>query len=559
MQLETLSISQLELLAALNFQHVPISQASMLRLLSNSWDRPRLQQVLGELQQAGWLESDWRVPAHLQESLARLAGRRKLPVPAAAPLEALRPQLTLRELRLALHGGNEDVFAFHWARMRHDFWQPFDPEWLDQLPPRTAELLVAHRVAQGRLTPEEALYLESRPDILPAETRVAVAFGALMAGRWKSAESLLEGVDTTDAQACLAFSLMQRGQAREAAQRYASARAQLRKSTGRRKVSFTNPYGWLEGLAQIESGFPAEKTRPDDLPEILERIERFAGGQSVAAPLWGPGRALEGLLQALLLAWQGRAQPQWQEECQALERAGQLWLAAEYAHLMGRGELHRQLGTRSLLTVLQPRAPWELALEALEQMLPRETPATRRLVWKVKVYRDGESLTMEPVEQKRGPKGWSEGRPVALKSLAQCDYLSAADRAICRCIRQVRTGYYGQTDIFIEIASAAAHLIGHPLVIHRDTRRPLRVRAVRPRLQCARRGQDWWLTTSAPVAYQLGEGSLEILCRSAAEVGLAQTVGRGLLVPPEGQPRFRKLLSELDLALEEPADPAAGD
>jgi len=218
---------------------------------------------------------------------------------------------------------------------------------------------------------------------------------------------------------------------------------------------------------------------------------------------------------------------------------------------LGRGEMHRQLGTRSLLTVLRPRAPWELALEALEQLRPAHAHVShsRRLVWKVEVYRDGASMTMEPVEQRHGPKGWSDGRPVALTRLAEGDYLSEADRAICRCIRQERTGYYGRTDTFIEIGQAAVHLIGHPLVVHRETGLQLRVRATRPRLQCMRQDSEWWLTWDCPPAYRLDAGVLEVFQQSAAELGMAGVLREGLLVPPEGQEAFLALLGDLDISI----------
>lgn len=81
-------------------------------------------------------------------------------------------------------------------------------------------------------------------------------------------------------------------------------------------------------------------------------------------------------------------------------------------------------------------------------------------------------VSLYPREQKHSKKGWTAGRPVALKRLSEdwtsMRHLSSADRAICSLIEVYRTGYYGQVDYVLEGNKAVAHLIGHPLVFLQD-------------------------------------------------------------------------------------------
>lgn len=555
--IQSLSSAQLELLTLLIFQQAGASQASLLRLLPPHWDRTSVQQVLAGLVEIGWTEqsgSAWRVPAELQERVARYAWR-NWPLPLQpGPRERLSASLTVRELRVALYAGDQEHFLFHWQHHQPDFWQPFDPEWLDWLKPAIAERLMEQRVLSGPpLSREEAAYLEARSALLRTEVRVELAFQALLSGRLEMGERLAAGIEHPSALACLAFAQMQRGEAGPAARTYGLARAELRKLTGRRKVHLEGAQGWLELLALIECRpGEIEKWLSDAAPPVpaLQRIGRFSLGVKPAGFSWRSGRGLEGLLEALLLTWQGRPQAEWERELELLQKAGQHWLAAEYASLLGRPQSHRTLGTRSLLAVLNVRAPWEQALESLGKLRSPSHPEQGiRMVWKVEVYRDGRSLTIEPLEQKRGAKGWSDGRPVSLKRLAEDwatrTHLSEADRQICRTIHQVRSGYYGQTDVHIDTRAAAPHLIGHPLVLHRETGLPLVVRRVRPRLQIATRGEDWLLQFHTPADYQISQGRLDILQTNESESGLQSALEGGLVVPPEGQARFYDLLRGL--------------
>lgn len=361
--MRSLDPAQTELLCLLTFQLLPQSLAGMLRFLPEAWTRDGLLRTLHELRELGWLEDNWTVVSSRQEQLARHAWRLGLPLPSLAVLEDPSPQRVLREMRLALYGGDEPAFAYHWSRLRPDFWRPFEAAFVDGLEPGIARLLVEERLSQGNLAPEELDFLLGRPRLLGQAGRLTVALQALLGGRFESADGLLNGRQDPDGLACRAFASMLRGNARQAVDLYAEGRALLRKQTGRRKVTFSEPYGWLELPALIETGLPPEKMLLGGLPATLRALWDVAQCRRVSVD-WGPGRGLEGLFQALALAWQGRLRQDWEEEFFRLEESGQNWLAEEYGALLGREKACR----RPLFRLLPVHPDWQSALELRRQL-----------------------------------------------------------------------------------------------------------------------------------------------------------------------------------------------
>jgi len=594
--IQTLSPTQIELLVMLTFEHLAQSQKTMLPRLGSPWQREQLQTECGRLVELGWLSATsgrWVVPEEFHERVARYAWRNGLiPERLAEILNAreLRGsgiearRLVARNLRASLYTGNSEAFAVcaDYARRLEfpshpfdDLWRPFDPEWLDWLAPAIRVSLLNHRMLSiESLTPEERSYLEAavlkQPEVYAQESVVNLAFEALLAGRLELGGSLAAKVDHPAALACLAFAQMQRGQAALAVKQYQKARADLRKLTGRRNVGFGGEYGWLELLALVETGdlVEAEKwlAHGPKLP-VFRQIVQLAQGQDQSAqlPEWKSGRGLEGLLRALLSFWCDKSHQGWKQEASRLEKQGRHWLAQQYGALLGK---QADSGFRNLLGILEKKPVWKMALEAMEKLCPAPkarvaaAPAHNlRMVWIVEVYREGAWLGIEPVEQKLTKQGWTSGRPVALKRLAQdypaMEHLTPADRGICRAIRVERMGYYGQVEISIEHQAAAPHLVGHPLVFRRSTHTPLRVQSVRARLNVTPRDDGSWVTFERPKAYAIRGQFLEILQLNPCESGLIAVLGKGLLVPAEGQEQLAQLLHSLSghIVGDLPSDP----
>lgn len=134
----------------------------------------------------------------------------------------------------------------------------------------------------------------------------------------------------------------------------------------------------------------------------------------------------------------------------------------------------RQVRLR-FLGMLAAKEPWERALDSLQTLLaPPKTAAPvaaaagkeKRLVWLV----DADEWTIQPVEQVRQTRGWSAGRPVALKRLRQgdagLDYIDDLDRRAIATIHHSTDGWnsYGQDRYEFRPVETLPALVGHPRV-----------------------------------------------------------------------------------------------
>ncbi|PPD20433.1 MAG: helicase SNF2 [Methylomonas sp.] len=163
---------------------------------------------------------------------------------------------------------------------------------------------------------------------------------------------------------------------------------------------------------------------------------------------------------------------------------GYVWPAAELAKLFGQLQPARasrwdarffQDDRLALADMFVSRADWEISLDALLHLPINEKSSERsvqgekpsRLAWLVTLV-DGGRLQIEPREQKQQAKGgWSKGRAVALKRLAQeassFDYLSEQDLKICTHIKEYReSGWYGSGTFYEFDNNTPLALVGHP-------------------------------------------------------------------------------------------------
>lgn len=89
----------------------------------------------------------------------------------------------------------------------------------------------------------------------------------------------------------------------------------------------------------------------------------------------------------------------------------------------------------------------------------------RRLLWVVCIDNQGALEEITPMEQKRGPRGWSRAKPVPLARLAKDQKLDPWDAKVARAIQ---TDRYDPRDRHLDLATAIVALVGHPGVILND-------------------------------------------------------------------------------------------
>ncbi len=152
---------------------------------------------------------------------------------------------------------------------------------------------------------------------------------------------------------------------------------------------------------------------------------------------------------------------------------------------------------------LAPAPEWERSLNALQVLadqVSKSTPARgeegplakERLIWEVKTDTKMTRLYLHPILQTRqsGAKGWTKGRPVALKRLYEgrngtgLDYLTEHDRTLLSALRRyVNTYYYNEESFDWEQSKLAPAIVGHPLLfIEGDRETSLEIVQQQPQL-----------------------------------------------------------------------------
>lgn len=154
------------------------------------------------------------------------------------------------------------------------------------------------------------------------------------------------------------------------------------------------------------------------------------------------------------------------------------WFALEFAELFIHvtdkhqknkklvDELMQKTGLYSILHTVNLEAGWERTLKALGQISKVDSSASERqenrLIWLV----DLENHNFSPRLQKRTKSGgWSKGRPVALKRLAQgesIDGLTDQDHRIGQTLK-MEYSYYG-TEYFFQNEKTLKAMVGHPFL-----------------------------------------------------------------------------------------------
>ena len=340
--------------------------------------------------------------------------------------------------------------------------------------------------------------LETEREAMPGHLWLQLAEMLLYRGEGARIDQVLAGDHTGAADALRATVHVQAGRWSEAQLAFEAALKKRQVEVGARKHLLPDTIAWLYPLTLL-----AQRT-----PMHLELAKKFCVGESGSrqpAPFdhWGiwvnaisvrlgdakldktaldltssPGRhiARDDLWRCLLRAWLGpdivgktggrRAFVSRDDALAALrsrvQACGFAWLDAQIVAaetVFGGGEAPPNF------FVAGGVESWRTVLASL-QALGAETAAggaakAGRLVWTITLNRKGEIEQIEPMEQKRGPRGWSKPKPVPLAKLAGNEKLEPWDAKVARAIQRDR---YHARRFTLDRAAAIGALIGHPAV-----------------------------------------------------------------------------------------------
>jgi SNF2 family DNA or RNA helicase len=479
--------------------------------------------------------------------------------------------------------------------------RPFEPELLERINGAVRDdvlaVLVSHVQREPASAPPVRAYAEEQVAQGGASMalRTALAEHLILCGRLDAAGGLLQDLDDSSTLYYRSVLQLLRGDLDEALANFDKALKTLRKETGKRKAIFEGIGGHLYVTALLRSSDPkhakaldtyldsatrAVQSHDTAVYQQLSMLRQIRGGTVDAEVL--PSRNWETALQpvmfrALLHWWLGMPQlaerKAWlEQQMQTAEAAGFDFIAAQIGSVLGQlgmvGVEQRAIALRQrhrftdMALWFEREQPWERQLNALINLQPAvnvEVVKESRLVWLLGWDEHLGVRALEPREQKRDVQGgWTRGRPLALKRLAEdaaeLDFLTAQDVQVASTVGAYR--YYSGTGMRYEfdIDKAVALLAGHPLLFWMDspgTR--IELLPGEPQLMVRAANGRVTISLNPPIREQQGDvvvtketpTRLRIVRIRDEHKRIGAIVGDGLEVPLEAERRVLQAISAI--------------
>lgn len=282
------------------------------------------------------------------------------------------------------------------------------------------------------------------------------------------------------------------------------------------------------------------------------------------------------------------------------KQKGQSWFVAELENYIGRTksgatakamkarskEAFDTLGVQSLEAFIAPKPPWEKALTAIESMFAPAngnangaenssgTEPNERMIWDVSYSEQDGWITVEPIYQKLGKRGWTKGRKVSLTKLyenkdhAEFSYLTEQDKSICQTLTlEIDHDPWGYRDTILQwnYSSLAVALVGHPNVYRKGNRTtPIEITLAAPRL-CIEKTKKGVKFVVVPEKLDgevqvetIGANRIAITQFSHKQSQLAQFVDMMPVIPFSEQERIASISNSLSSVIEIQSDIESG-
>jgi hypothetical protein len=425
---------------------------------------------------------------------------------------------------------------------------PFDAHWFSRLPAQI-QLFALHEIFKHNLLHLEKVagledYLNSAYAVagIPEEGKASFNYMhiiiLLLQGKLDEARIVIKKagnpIKSFGLQGCF-FSLQ--GKTLEAIRSYQEELQVLRRVNNRKNAYFTGVEGLFFLLSLLINGrfsdltvarqiiFDLEKNQPHNiflpcylaLKDLIECQENPTGFRPthLQEDIHSPINDVATFFRLVVQYWiEGKVNRMHEKLLSTLlSRAGENgyhWLELELAELLWRmtdekrfkscsAGIQAATGLRSLTESIRHEEPWQRALKALtveDFQLQKTLSKDFRIVWFVRLSKDGKLLALTPKEQKLSiKKSWTKGRIIALKKLLnnQLNYLSDQDRRICGALKR-ETAPWGYTVEF-DLGKALQELIGHPLIfLENGPATPVEFVSGQPELRVEQRNEFIHLT-----------------------------------------------------------------
>lgn len=397
---------------------------------------------------------------------------------------SLREEFVLQALRELADNWNENFLpVLHWASANLP-----DSSLSPNLRYQLAEILL-HREDLTRM--RKLLQNDDDPDAEALQACVLV-----QEGRWTEAQNYFESaLDELKRQTGLRKNLLPETiswmyplclLAQQTPERLAIARKFCMVEDGKRKTDYSTPWGaWIYAI----------DVRLGDVAFETDTLSASSG--SLRASLWF----------ALLRAWLGPnvAHPvinSWLQE----HRKNAINEIHRKLRLCGFTWMDRQLSIAEHVYEGQD-APehcfvgggdhnWQTVLASLRALgtptvVSAPAESTTRLVWVLTLGEDGELLSIQPQEQKRGVRGWNTPKPISLAKLVNSHRLEPRD---AKAVAAIHHRYARSREYFLDRAAVILALIGHPSVVLAEAPEvPIDVVAGTPEIEVTHDGKRYVL------------------------------------------------------------------
>jgi superfamily II DNA or RNA helicase len=341
--------------------------------------------------------------------------------------------------------------------------------------------------------------LEGEQDKMPAYLRIALAEWLLHRGERAAALDAIKGLNEGAVDALNAYMLAQEGKWSEAQTLFETAIKKRQLEVNAKKRVLPSSIAWIYPLILLAQQTPrhlelarkycigeAGKRDPDTSSgwgQWVHAIDIRRGDSEPDTALYRAAESythhvsFDHLWRVLLAAWLGMdalrgADKSYriaianmaQNQMLHLKNCGLFWLAD-----MAEGAINIISGKEPPpgYFVAGKAEHWREVLSALQSLgsdapTKAESGESSRFVWMIDIAKNGALKIIQPLEQKRGARGWGKAKAIAISKISGNPRLTPWDAKVANCIR---TEKFGRRTAVLDLPNAVQALLGHPAVV----------------------------------------------------------------------------------------------
>lgn len=382
--------------------------------------------------------------------------------------------------------------------------------------------------------------LENPPEPIPDYVRLSMAELLLHRGERAAARKALADLHGGKAQVMQAYALAQEGLWADAQTLFESGLKNCQLELGAKKRVLPTSIAWLYPLILLAQPTPKHlelarkfcigesgKREPDTVSgwgQWTHAIDIRRGDAEPNPMLYQMGKhyashaSLDHFWRILLASWLGMAAMRGAPQQFRQELTAMALLQSEHLKLCGLNWLANLAeDAKKVINDEEPAASyfvakkaehWRDVLAAL-QALSSDAPAKSdsgesvRFVWMLDIGKAGELKGIQPLEQKRGARGWGKPKEISPGKVAGNSQLSPWDAKVANCIHPDK---YNRRSSYLDLPNAVQALVGHPaVVLNGNPAQLVELSEGTPEIEVIHKGDKITLKVTPPLRENVGK------------------------------------------------------